>query len=160
MQYLNKKFWEELIAYFPLIHQPHRKRRVQQFFYYCVCICCRGNVFTEPLPSNDRGIHIQAYWWKGFMKYAEEMGSGAMIYIPSFIKIGSGIQTLIGGGGLHKLTFIFSLFSLFWKYESRLMHSFKNKAKNWPRPFHSISFWPNAAIQWVDSYSGGPEFNT
>jgi hypothetical protein len=22
---------------------------------------CRGNVFTEPLPSNDRGIHIQTY---------------------------------------------------------------------------------------------------
>jgi hypothetical protein len=31
------------------------------------------------------------------MKYAIEMGSGAMIHIPSFIKIGSGIQTLIGG---------------------------------------------------------------
>jgi hypothetical protein len=30
------------------------------------------------------------------MKYAVEMGSGAMIYIPSFIKIGSGIQELIG----------------------------------------------------------------
>jgi hypothetical protein len=28
------------------------------------------------------------------MKYAVEMGSGAMIYIPSFIKIGSGIQKL------------------------------------------------------------------
>jgi hypothetical protein len=26
------------------------------------------------------------------MRYAVEMGSGAMIYIPSFIKIGSGIQ--------------------------------------------------------------------
>jgi hypothetical protein len=26
------------------------------------------------------------------------MGSGAMIYIPSFAKIGSGIQKLIGGG--------------------------------------------------------------
>jgi hypothetical protein len=26
------------------------------------------------------------------MKYAVEMGSGAVIYIPSFIKIGSGIQ--------------------------------------------------------------------
>jgi hypothetical protein len=25
------------------------------------------------------------------------MGSGAMIYVPSFIKIGSGIQNLIGG---------------------------------------------------------------
>jgi hypothetical protein len=32
---------------------------------------------------------------KGFMKYAVEMGSGAMIFIPSFIKIGSGIQKLI-----------------------------------------------------------------
>jgi hypothetical protein len=31
------------------------------------------------------------------MKYAVEMGSGAIIYIPSFIKIGSGIQKLIGG---------------------------------------------------------------
>jgi hypothetical protein len=32
------------------------------------------------------------------MKYAAEMGSGAMIFIPSVIKIGSGIQKLIGGG--------------------------------------------------------------
>jgi hypothetical protein len=31
------------------------------------------------------------------MKYAAEMGSGGMIYIPIFIKIGSGIQKLIGG---------------------------------------------------------------
>jgi hypothetical protein len=31
------------------------------------------------------------------MKYTVEMGSGAMIYIPSFIKIGSGIQKLIRG---------------------------------------------------------------
>jgi hypothetical protein len=31
------------------------------------------------------------------MKYAIEMGSGAMPYIPSFIKIGSGIRKLIGG---------------------------------------------------------------
>jgi hypothetical protein len=29
------------------------------------------------------------------MKYAVEMGSGATIYMPSFIKIGSGIQKLI-----------------------------------------------------------------
>jgi hypothetical protein len=27
------------------------------------------------------------------------MGSGAVIYVPSFIKIGSGIQKLMGGGG-------------------------------------------------------------
>jgi hypothetical protein len=49
------------------------------------------------------------------MKYAVEMGSGAMIYISSFIKTGSGIQKLIGGdtqthrqhGEPRKLTFIF-----------------------------------------------------
>jgi hypothetical protein len=54
------------------------------------------------------------------MKYTVEMRSGAMIYIPSFIKIGSGIQKLIVGGytgtltqtqtarGSHPPTFIFS----------------------------------------------------
>jgi hypothetical protein len=31
------------------------------------------------------------------MNYSTEMGSGAMIYIPSFMKIGSGIRKLIGG---------------------------------------------------------------
>jgi hypothetical protein len=31
------------------------------------------------------------------MKYAVEMGSGVIIYIPSFIKIGSGIKKLIRG---------------------------------------------------------------
>jgi hypothetical protein len=32
------------------------------------------------------------------MKYAVELGSGAMKYISSLIKIGSGIQKLKGGG--------------------------------------------------------------
>jgi hypothetical protein len=31
------------------------------------------------------------------MKYALEIGSGAMIHIPSFIKIGSGIENLVRG---------------------------------------------------------------
>jgi hypothetical protein len=30
------------------------------------------------------------------MHYAVEMGLGAMIYIPSFVEIGSGNQTLVG----------------------------------------------------------------
>jgi hypothetical protein len=30
------------------------------------------------------------------MKYAVEMGTGAVIYIPSFIKTGSRIQKLMG----------------------------------------------------------------
>jgi hypothetical protein len=57
-------------------------------------------------------------WCEGFMKYAFEMGSDAEIYIPSFIKIDSGIQKLIRGDTQthgytaewrsHKPTFIFS----------------------------------------------------
>jgi hypothetical protein len=34
------------------------------------------------------------------MKYTAEMGSVAMIHIPNFIKIGSGIQKL--SGGIHR----------------------------------------------------------
>jgi hypothetical protein len=36
------------------------------------------------------------------MKHAVEMGSDAMVYIKSFINIGSGIQKLIGG--IHRET--------------------------------------------------------
>jgi hypothetical protein len=46
-------------------------------------------------------MHIQIYRLKGgrggFMKYADEMGSVAMIYVPYFINIGSGIQKLVRG---------------------------------------------------------------
>jgi hypothetical protein len=35
------------------------------------------------------------------MKYAVEMGSVAMIYTSSFIKIGSAIQELVGGTHRH-----------------------------------------------------------
>jgi hypothetical protein len=37
------------------------------------------------------------------MKYAVEMGSVVMIYIPSFIKIVSGIQNFIGDTQTHRL---------------------------------------------------------
>jgi hypothetical protein len=33
--------------------------------------------------------------WEGFMKYGDEMGSGATIYISRFLKVGRGIQKLI-----------------------------------------------------------------
>jgi hypothetical protein len=48
------------------------------------------------------------------MKYAVEMSSGGMVYIPSFIQIGSGIQKLMGvihrqhGDRISILSFIFS----------------------------------------------------
>jgi hypothetical protein len=53
-------------------------------------------VSSKLLPSNKRGIHIQTHrLMGGIYKYATEMASDVMIYIPSFIKIGSGIQKLI-----------------------------------------------------------------
>jgi hypothetical protein len=66
------------------------------------------------------------------MKYAVEMGSGAMIYVPSLIKICSGIQKLMGGGGgphidtrkawrSHKPTLLFK------NKESRLQRGQKHK---------------------------------
>jgi hypothetical protein len=36
------------------------------------------------------------------MKYAAEMSSGAMIYTPDFIKIGSAIQKLMGAVWIHR----------------------------------------------------------
>jgi hypothetical protein len=69
-------------------------------------IPCRGNVLTEPLPSNKSeinftepflatigGIHIQTHRLMGrIMKYAVDMGTVAMTWnILDLIKIGAGI---------------------------------------------------------------------
>jgi hypothetical protein len=58
-----------------------------------------------------------------FLNYAVEMGSGAVIYVPSFIKIGSGVQELIRG--IHRHTHgqqgdLISLLLFFQNKESRL----------------------------------------
>jgi hypothetical protein len=81
-----------------------------------VCIRYRGNVYTEPLPSNDRGIFIEPSrclatiggctyrhtdWCEGLFNQTVELGSGAVIHVPSFIKIGSGIRKLMGGIHTH-----------------------------------------------------------
>jgi hypothetical protein len=64
-------------------------------------------MFTEPLPNND--IHTDKQTdGRLFMKHTDEMNSGAMIYIPSFMKIGSGIQKLIGGRHRHTDSMVIS----------------------------------------------------
>jgi hypothetical protein len=42
------------------------------------------------------GGDMQTDWYEGFTKYAVELGSVTMVYTPGFLKIGSGIQNLIG----------------------------------------------------------------
>jgi hypothetical protein len=49
------------------------------------------------------------------------MVSGAMIYMPSFMKTGSSVETLIGGGGVHRQRGDrISLFYFFQNKESNL----------------------------------------
>jgi hypothetical protein len=63
--YKEKKFWEDLVACFPFTtyslirHGRHRKLRVQNSSYACLCVRCRGNVFTDPLPSKDKGGYTE-----------------------------------------------------------------------------------------------------
>jgi hypothetical protein len=61
------------------------------------CLAMKGGIrFTKPLPNNDRrDTHTDTGWWEGFITYTVKMGSGAMIYVPSFMKTGSAIQKLI-----------------------------------------------------------------
>jgi hypothetical protein len=67
------------------------------------CLATKGGIhFTEPMPSNSRTDAHTNTQTEGFMKHAIDMGSGATIYIPSFIKIGSGIQKFIAG--IHRHT--------------------------------------------------------
>jgi hypothetical protein len=67
------------------------------------------------------------------MKYAVEMPSGTMTYIPSSIKIGSGIQKLIGGGDTQthgERSDLISLLLFFQNKGSRL--------KTVPRQLHPV----------------------
>jgi hypothetical protein len=48
-------------------------------------------------PQKIEKLWCWYYWWVQVMNYAVRVDWGAMIYIPSFIKIGLGMQKLIGG---------------------------------------------------------------
>jgi hypothetical protein len=106
-------------------HGPHRKRRAQQFFYCWMCICCPVTFSpSRGLATNGGYAYRHTEWWEGFMKYAVEMGSGAIIYIPSFVKIGSCSRKLMGRGGVHRhrqYGDLISLFSFFENKESMLI---------------------------------------
>jgi hypothetical protein len=105
----NKKFWEELIAYFPWYDTGHIKNDASNNSSIVACVFVTAVKFLPSrclakigrfLPSRCLAT-IGGYtyrhtdWWEGWE--AVEMGSGTVIYVPSFIKTGSGIHKLIGG---------------------------------------------------------------
>jgi hypothetical protein len=49
-------------------------------------------IFTELSPDKDRRIHTQTQSDGKGLNYVIEIGSGAMIYVPIFIKITSAIE--------------------------------------------------------------------
>jgi hypothetical protein len=73
---------------------------------------------VKSLPSRYLAIRVgytykHTVWWDGFMNYAVETGSCAIIYTLSFIKFGSHIQKLMQVDT--QAYNFFSLLSLFWK---------------------------------------------
>jgi hypothetical protein len=114
MQKLNKKFWKEVIAYFRWYSMGHIENDTPNNCSIVVCVFATTVTFSlSCCLAMIRGYtYRHTDWWEGFFNYAVEMGSGAVIYLPSCIKIGSGIQKLIGGDTQtarwsHKPTFIF-----------------------------------------------------
>jgi hypothetical protein len=126
--YRNNKFWEELIAYFPLTHGPHRKRRLQKIFVAArTCLPRETNpqtllwydtdrmendasnnppvvahVFVAAvtfLPSRCLATYTYRHKLMGGI-YEVRRWDGLMCHHihTKFHKIGSGIQKLISGG--------------------------------------------------------------
>jgi hypothetical protein len=52
------------------------------------------------------------------------MGSGAVIYVPSFVKIGSGIQKLMGGGGYRRARTHMHTQTTSWSHKPTLLAYF------------------------------------
>jgi hypothetical protein len=52
----KKKFWEELIANFPWYDTGNIENDASNNSSIACVFVTRGNVSTEPLPSNDRGF--------------------------------------------------------------------------------------------------------
>jgi hypothetical protein len=61
------------------------------------CLATKGGMqFYRTICVTAIGIHLQTHrLMGGIYEVAVESGSGAMAYMPSFIKIGSGIQKSI-----------------------------------------------------------------
>jgi hypothetical protein len=49
-----------VVLFITPMHGPSRKHRFQQYFYCSMRIRYRGNVFTEPLPTNGMIRHFRA----------------------------------------------------------------------------------------------------
>jgi hypothetical protein len=70
-------------------YRPTVTRVQKSSIVACVFVAARTCLPSRCLAMIRGYIYRHTDWWEGFMKYAVEMGSGAMIYIPSFVRTGS-----------------------------------------------------------------------
>jgi hypothetical protein len=104
----EQTFWGELIAYFPWYDTGRIENDASNNSSIVACVFVTAVRFLpsrclatigEFLPSHClatiRGFtYRHTDWWKGFFNQAVEVGPVGLIYVPSFIKIGLGIQKL------------------------------------------------------------------
>jgi hypothetical protein len=87
---LIEKIYEGINSY-DMIYIP-------SFMKIGTCVKAILRFCLRNLSGRTIGITVR----RCFFNYAVEMGSGAVIHVSSFIKIGSGIQKLMGGGDTQK----------------------------------------------------------
>jgi hypothetical protein len=54
LPHVNLNCQTSTLFFIAILRGPNRKHRLQQYLYFCFRIRCRGNIFTQPLPSNGR----------------------------------------------------------------------------------------------------------
>jgi hypothetical protein len=104
----NKSFWEEKIVYFLWYDTDRIENNASNNSFSLECVCLAAVII---LPSRFLatigGIRVQTHrLMREIYEVRVEMGSGTAIHIPSFVKIGSGVQKLIGGIHRHLYFFI------------------------------------------------------
>jgi hypothetical protein len=103
-----------------LIRHDHIEKDVSKYFssvarVFVAVVTFLPNYF---LATITRYTYRHTDRCEGFMKYAVEMGSGAKISIPSFIKIGSINQKFVGGIQRHAESMM-TLWTCFYFFKQR-----------------------------------------
>jgi hypothetical protein len=79
-----------------LRHGPHRKQVFNNSLFR-VFHAAGTSIPSRYIGTIGEYTYRDTDLWEGFMKYVIDMGSGVMIYTPSFVETGSGINKLIRG---------------------------------------------------------------
>jgi hypothetical protein len=95
------KNWSPTFVWYDTGHIENNESN-NSYIVACVFVTAVKFLPSRCLATIRGHTYRHTDWWEGYFNYAVVKGSRAMIYVPSFINIGSGIQKL--KGGLHRHT--------------------------------------------------------